>query len=178
MQSVKKMPSIIFLICLLSLKYVISFQLKNSRFIKSSNLIKNNFLSDKSEEAFVKDFIVKSFKKHSITKLYQYKNFDDMMEKIDMPVLVDFYAQWCGPCVMMQPILEDVAKRLENEIRVAKVDTERSPKLGSRYQVEALPTLILFNKGEVVEKFIGYRTADELEYEVRRALNTINSAPA
>ena len=86
-----------------------------------------------------------------------------MMEKLDVPVLVDFYAQWCGPCVMMQPILEDVARRLENEARVAKVDTEKSPKLGSRYQVEALPTLILFNKGEIVEKFIGYRTADELE---------------
>jgi len=102
-------------------------------------------------------------KQNKVPALNQFKNFDDMMEKLDVPVLVDFYAQWCGPCVMMQPILEDVARRLENEARVAKVDTEKSPKLGSRYQVEALPTLILFNKGEIVEKFIGYRTADELE---------------
>ena len=53
----------------------------------------------------------------------RFKNFDEMLEQLDVPVLVDFYAQWCGPCVMMQPVLEDVAGRLENEAKVAKVDT-------------------------------------------------------
>eukprot|EP01041_Mallomonas_annulata_P006075 gene6075-12260_t len=109
-----------------------------------------------------------SFSRLMSKKYAQFKNFDEMLEKLEVPVLVDFYAQWCGPCVMMQPVLEDVAQRLESVARVAKVDTDKSPKLGSRYQVEALPTLILFNKGKEIERFVGYRTADELEKEIRR----------
>ena len=75
-----------------------------------------------------------------------------MLEQLDVPVLVDFYAQWCGPCQMMQPVLEDLASRLDSVARVAKVDTDKSPRLASRYQVEALPTLILFHKGKVIER--------------------------
>ena len=123
------------------------------------------------------------------TQLYseapQFKNFDDMLSRIEVPVLVDFYAQWCGPCVMMQPVLETLASRLGDEARVAKVDTDKSPRLGSRYQIEALPTLVLFHKGDIilsisyvchriiyslgreVERYVGYRSAEELEREVR-----------
>ena len=71
---------------------------------------------------------------------------------------------------MMQPVLEDVAGRLENEAKVAKVDTDKSPRLGARYQVEALPTLILFFKGQVVDRYVGYRNADDLEREVRASM--------
>jgi thioredoxin len=98
----------------------------------------------------------------------KYKTFEEFLNSIEVPVLVDFYAQWCGPCRMMQPVLEDVANRLETVAKIAKVDTDKSPRLGSKYQVEALPTLILFNKGEVVERFIGYRNADVLEEEVKK----------
>ena len=107
-----------------------------------------------------------------------YKNFDDMLGQLDCPVLVDFYAQWCGPCKMMQPVLEDIAGRFADKIKVAKVDTDRSPKLGAKYEVEALPTLILFNKGQVVERFIGYMTADELEYAVNGVLTRLENAPS
>ncbi len=72
---------------------------------------------------------------------------------------------------MMVPVLEDIAGRLENEIKVAKVDTDKSPRLGNKYQIEALPTLILFNKGQVVERFLGYRTADELEKEIKKVIH-------
>lgn len=115
------------------------------------------------------------------SKLYSgerpFKNFDDMLGQLECPVLVDFYAQWCGPCKMMQPVLEDIAGRMEDEIKVAKVDTDKSPRLGGRYQVEALPTLILFNKGEVIERYIGYMTADELEKAVKKTLLRISSQP-
>lgn len=97
--------------------------------------------------------------------------FEDFLGSIDQPVLVDFYAQWCGPCQMLQPVLEDVAVRLEGLAKVAKVDTDKNPRLGSKYQVEALPTLILFSKGEVVERFMGYRDANTLEKEVRQVLD-------
>jgi len=111
------------------------------------------------------------------TTARHFKNFDEMLEQLEVPVLVDFYAQWCGPCVMMQPVLEDVAGRLENVAKVAKVDTDKSPRLGSRYQVEALPTLILFYKGQVIDKYIGYRNADDLEKEVRASMARIPGLP-
>ena len=117
------------------------------------------------------------FRLYSTPQQKPFKNFDDMLSKLECPVLVDFYAQWCGPCKMMQPVLEDIAGRMEDKIKVAKVDTDRSPRLGAKYQVEALPTLILFNKGEVIERYIGYMTADELEYAVQTTLNRLAQAP-
>jgi thioredoxin len=99
--------------------------------------------------------LIKKFQqthRQNLHRLYNFKNFDEMLEQLDVPVLVDFYAQWCGPCQMMQPVLEDLASRLDSVARVAKVDTDKSPRLASRYQVEALPTLILFHKGKVIER--------------------------
>eukprot|EP01036_Dinobryon_divergens_P033578 gene33578-43395_t len=113
-------------------------------------------------------YAIKSKKVLSSSFSLKYKTFDEFLESIPEPVLVDFYAEWCGPCKMMQPVLEDVASRLENVAKVAKVDTDKSPRLGSRYEVEALPTLILFHEGKVLERFIGYRTADVLEAEIRK----------
>lgn len=107
------------------------------------------------------------------TSLNQYKNFDEMLEQVDVPVLVDFYAVWCGPCVMMAPVLEQVAGKLEGVAKVAKVDTDKSPKLAARYQVEALPTLILFYKGKILDKFLGYISAEDLEKNVLDAINRI-----
>lgn len=105
-----------------------------------------------------------------------FKTFDEMLAELSEPVLVDFYAQWCGPCRMMQPVLEDIAARMENDIKVAKVDTDRSPTLGNRYQVEALPTLILFSKGQVIDRYVGYMTADELEVAVKASLKRVKAA--
>ncbi len=77
------------------------------------------------------------------------KTFQELIEG-DTPVLVDFFAEWCGPCKMMQPILEDTAKQLEGKVKILKVDVDRNPLAASRFQVRGVPTLILFSKGEVV----------------------------
>lgn len=104
-----------------------------------------------------------------------YKNFDDMLANEPKPILVDFYALWCGPCQMMQPVLEDVASRLEGKALVAKVDTDKSPRLANKYQIEALPTLILFHKGQIIEKFMGFMSADELEGKVTSIIKRIGA---
>ncbi len=139
--------------------------------IKHDNRYMNSILiSHINKVSYMKDY---SYSNRLHTSLNQYKNFDEMLEQVDVPVLVDFYAIWCGPCVMMGPVLEQVAGKLEGIAKVAKVDTDKSPKLAARYQVEALPTLILFYKGQVLDKFLGYMPADELEKVVRAAINRI-----
>ena len=74
---------------------------------------------------------------------------------------------------MMVPVLEEVAQRLEGKAKIAKVDTDKSPKLGGRYKVEALPTFILFYKGQEMERILGYRTADEMEEQINGVLARI-----
>ena len=89
------------------------------------------------------------------------KTFQELIEG-DTPVLVDFVAEWCGPCKMMQPILEDTSKQLGGKVKILKVDVDRNPLAASRFQVRGVPTLILFSKGEVVWRQSGVVPAHQL----------------
>ncbi|WP_367127618.1 thioredoxin [Mongoliibacter sp.] len=80
----------------------------------------------------------------------------------DTPVLVDFFATWCGPCKMMQPILEDTSKQLGNAVKIIKVDVDKNQLAASKFQVRGVPTLILFHKGEVVWRQSGVVPAHQL----------------
>jgi thioredoxin len=80
----------------------------------------------------------------------------------DVPVLVDFYADWCGPCQMMVPILEQVNSQLKDRLRIVKIDTEKYTELASQYRIEALPTLVLFKQGKPVDKIEGVMQAAQL----------------
>ena len=71
------------------------------------------------------------------------------------PVLVDFWAPWCGPCKMIAPTIEELATQYEGKVRIGKVNTDENPQTATRQQISAIPTVILFNKGEAVEKFVG-----------------------
>lgn len=92
----------------------------------------------------------------------QFNSFEEMLSGSDVPVLVDFYADWCGPCHMMSPILEQVNSLLQGRIRVVKIDTEKYPELAGQYRIEALPTLVLFKQGKPVERIEGVVQAPQL----------------
>lgn len=89
------------------------------------------------------------------------KTFQELIDG-DTPVLVDFFAEWCGPCKMMQPILEDTSKQLGGKVKILKVDVDRNPLAASRFQVRGVPTLILFSRGEVVWRQSGVVPAHQL----------------
>lgn len=92
----------------------------------------------------------------------QFTSFQDLLSNSATPVLVDFYATWCGPCQMMSPILEQVGSYLKNQIQVVKIDTDKYPNLATQYQIHALPTLVLFKNGQPVERIEGVVQAQQL----------------
>ncbi|PKI32386.1 hypothetical protein CRG98_047222 [Punica granatum] len=103
-------------------------------------------------------------------KKQTYSSLDDLLAQADKPVLVDFYATWCGPCQFMVPILNEVSIALKDKIRVVKIDTEKYPSIASQYAIEALPTFILFKDGKPFDRFEGALTANQLIQRVEESL--------
>ena len=89
-------------------------------------------------------------------------NFEEEVIKSDIPVLVDFWATWCGPCRMIAPEVEKIAQEFDGKVKVGKVNVDEEAQLAINYKVASIPTLILFKDGEIAAKAIGYRTKDEL----------------
>ncbi|MUL39296.1 thioredoxin [Gloeocapsopsis dulcis] len=100
----------------------------------------------------------------------QFKNFEELLAQSHVPVLVDFYADWCGPCQMMAAILERVNTQFQQQLRVVKIDTEKYPEVASQHQVQALPTLVLFKHGQAVERIEGVMPADALIQKLQTLL--------
>lgn len=92
----------------------------------------------------------------------QFGSFEELLSKAALPVLVDFYAPWCGPCQMMAGILEQVHAQMKQQLQVVKINTDNYPDLATQYQIHALPTLVLFKQGQPVDRIEGVLRAEQL----------------
>lgn len=97
----------------------------------------------------------------------QKMSFSELVENSEVPVLVDFWATWCGPCVAMAPILEQIADTYEGKLKVIKIDVDKNQTLASNFGIQSIPTLLLFKKGEVVWHKIGGTTFTALKSELQ-----------
>jgi thioredoxin 1 len=96
-------------------------------------------------------------------------NFEAEVVKSNTPVLVDFWAEWCMPCRMLTPTIDAVAAEFAGKVKVGKVDTDSNRNTAMRFQINAIPTVILFKDGQVKKKFVGLTSKDDLT----RALNEV-----
>lgn len=83
------------------------------------------------------------------------KNFQDEVLNSDKPVLVDFWAVWCGPCKMIAPVVEEIAKEYDGKLKVGKLDVDNNPEVSMKFGIRSIPTLMVFKNGKVVEQIIG-----------------------
>ena len=83
------------------------------------------------------------------------ETFDELVSSADGPVLVDFWAEWCGPCKMIAPILDEIAEEQGDNLAIAKVNVDEAGEIAQRYQVMSIPTLLVFKDGEVAKRMVG-----------------------
>jgi thioredoxin 1 len=96
--------------------------------------------------------------------------FDEEVKGASEPVLVDFWAEWCGPCKMIAPILEEIASEQSGKLRIGKLNVDDNPDIARRFEVMAIPTLILFKDGEPAKRIVGAKGKNQLLEEVREFL--------
>lgn len=90
-------------------------------------------------------------------------NFEQEVMQSDQPVLVDFWAPWCGPCRMITPVVEELAQDYQGKLKVGKINVDENQSIAGKYQVMSIPTLIVFKQGEPAKRMLGYQPKESLE---------------
>ena len=96
------------------------------------------------------------------------QNFDQEVLKSDKPVLVDFWAPWCGPCQMMGPIIDDLAKAMEGKAKVGKINVDENAETSQKFGIMSIPAIKIFKDGKVVKEFVGVQGLDALKSELEK----------
>lgn len=96
-------------------------------------------------------------------------NFEQEVLKSSQPVLVDFWAEWCMPCRMLAPTIDELAKEFTGKVKVGKVDTDANRETALKFNISAIPTIILFKEGQVIRKFVGVTPKKEFVAELQKA---------
>ncbi len=91
------------------------------------------------------------------------ENFENEVIKSDKPVLVDFWATWCGPCRMIAPIVAEIAEEYAGKVKVGKVNVDEQPQLASAFRIASIPTIMIFKDGKISDTVIGYRPKEQIE---------------
>ena len=91
------------------------------------------------------------------------QNFEEEVLKSDKPVLVDFFATWCGPCKMLEPVVAEIAEDYKDKIKVRKINVDEQRELAIKYRVSSIPTLVLFKNGQAVNILVGFQSKSEIE---------------
>ena len=102
------------------------------------------------------------------------KNFSEEVLKSSLPVLVDFWAEWCVPCQMIAPIVQEISEEFAGEIKVGKINVDKNPLTATTFMVKAIPTLILFNEGKVAQHFVGLQPKEVIVQAISSLLQNNN----
>jgi len=98
-----------------------------------------------------------------MSAVFNDNNFEEEVIKSKLPVLVDFYAEWCGPCKMMAPLIDKLAKEYDGKWKIAKVNVDESPQTSAKYGIQSIPSLKFFKNGEVVDELLGFQSEDNIK---------------
>lgn len=103
-------------------------------------------------------------------------SFEQEVINSDLPVLVDFWAAWCGPCRVMNPIVESIAENFQGRIKVAKADVEQNQAIADQYNIQAIPTILIFRQGEIVERIPSLISQANLEQKLEYLTQNVSAA--
>jgi len=99
------------------------------------------------------------------------KSFNQLIQQSEIPVVVDFWADWCGPCKMVSPALEKLAQEFKGKLMVIKINVDKKPQISAQYQVQSIPTIMMFHKGDQKMRLVGALPYESIKQEVMKNLS-------